>query len=361
MGFFDFVGVNGAVRTWGGDARIAPGITTPASPSRPPGYPPALTRVGALTSIGFLGNSFLSAYACLRPAFLRASPLLFLPTLLLVHLGRLGLFPGWGDGCGPLTRSQNPHRKRLGLKQQRQQHQPPAHDTTQAANGQLTSGSLALLTGDMPTGQRLAWLVLLALLLMTFLGLAAQTQTPDLRHGHRQPEPFDPTGMRHFRMMPPPQSPFEIFEPRFDPGSQPVPTDLGRLGLQIGQHDPWGLVAHFPMQQQRSRDPNLFACKALHSSLPTRPRRRHPSTDPLKRFLSHRPGFDPQIEPQERMPAARPDGVPQPAGIQPTISEHHHLPLIRDGSLQLLEQSFPMRTPRAFSLSRQHFPRHRNR
>ena len=37
----------GAVWTWGGDARIAPGITTPASPSRPPGYPPALTRVGA--------------------------------------------------------------------------------------------------------------------------------------------------------------------------------------------------------------------------------------------------------------------------------------------------------------------------
>src|SRR5260370_9218436 len=40
------VGAGGG-RTGGGDARIAPDITTPASPSRPPGYPPPLTRVGA--------------------------------------------------------------------------------------------------------------------------------------------------------------------------------------------------------------------------------------------------------------------------------------------------------------------------
>ena len=39
-----------------------------------------------LTSIGFLGDSFLSAGACPRSAFLCASPLLFPPTLLLVHL-----------------------------------------------------------------------------------------------------------------------------------------------------------------------------------------------------------------------------------------------------------------------------------
>ena len=97
-----------------------------------------------LTGIGFLSNSFLSACPCLRATFLRASPLLFPPPLLLVHLAELGLFPGWGDGFGPLARPQNPHGKRLGLKQQGQQHQPPAHDTTQAANGQLTRRSLAL-------------------------------------------------------------------------------------------------------------------------------------------------------------------------------------------------------------------------
>src|SRR5260370_16420988 len=154
----------------------------------------------------------------------------------------------------------------------------------------------------MPTGQRLAWLVLLAHLLLAFLGLTAQTQTPHLRHSYRQPKPFAPAGMRHFRLMPAPQSTFEIFEPCFDPGAQSIPTDLGLLGLQIGQDDPRGLITGFPMQQQRAPDPTLFARKALHTSLPTRPRCGHPSTNPLNPFFTHPPTFHPHIQPQHSIP-----------------------------------------------------------
>src|SRR2546422_5615814 len=97
-------------------------------------------------------------------------------------------------------------------------------------------------------------------------------------------------------MMPTPKPPLEIFEPTFRPGSESVPTDQSLLGIQIGQDDPSGLIAGFPVHQQGSIDPPFFAGKAFHLALPTRSRRGDPSTDPLKVLLSRHACFAAHID-----------------------------------------------------------------
>jgi hypothetical protein len=88
--------------------------------------------------------------------------------------------------------------------------------------------------------------------------------------------------------------------------------------------------------------------KALHRSFPTGSRRRGPSADPVKRLFAHCASLDPQIDTQERMPPTVNDHLEQPAGIQSSICHHQHLPVCGNAALQMREQAFPMRSPRAF-------------
>src|SRR5436305_7104703 len=101
---------------------------------------------GGLTSIGFLA---LSAGLLPCPAFLSFATFLFLLRFLLAHSRRGGLFLGGSDGLGPRSCPQDAHGQWCGLVLPRQQDQPAAHHTTQAASGQLSQRSRAASLANM--------------------------------------------------------------------------------------------------------------------------------------------------------------------------------------------------------------------
>lgn len=152
-------------------------------------------------------------------------------------------------------------------------------------------------------------------LMLLFLGLAADTHRPDLGHSHCQPEPLHTTCGLHFAVMPAPQAALKIFEACFNPGAHPIPTHLSLLWFQIGEYRPGRFVTSFPMHEQRTRQAAGFPRKAFHCSFPTCAWRGGPSADPIKGLLASCSCFDPQIDAQERMPAIVDNRLEQPASI----------------------------------------------
>src|SRR2546421_1575498 len=94
------------------------------------------------------------------------------------------------------------------------------------------------------------------------------------------------------------------------------------------------LIALLPLQQQCALQPTLLLGKTLHHALPLGPRLGNPATDPVKRLFALGSCLDPQIDPQERMPATGHNGCIEPPSVQPTISEHQDLPVGWHAALQ---------------------------
>lgn len=60
------------------------------------------------------------------------------------------------------------------------------------------------------------------------------------------------------------------------------------------------------------------------------------------------------------MPAPRGDGLKEPFGIQAPIGGDNDRPLVRHTAVQLLEERFPLRLPRALGRGAQDMPGHRD-
>ena len=160
--------------------------------------------------------------------------------------------------------------------------------------------------------------------------------------------------------MPAQASALDILEARINPHSQAIPRHIGLRRSQIGEHDPWMLITHFPLHQQRATQSALLLGKTLHHALPLRPRRRHPATDPVKGLFPNGTGLDRQINAQEWLPATGHNGRIEPPGIQAAIRQPQHFPVSGHTALQALQQPFPVRTPRALGMRPNHFPGHWN-
>jgi len=63
------------------------------------------------------------------------------------------------------------------------------------------------------------------------VALAADGQQPPSRQGDGQPQPFGVGGIAHAGVLPLPAAALDFLEAVFDPGAEPVPTDVGRLRL----------------------------------------------------------------------------------------------------------------------------------
>src|SRR6266478_1546408 len=116
------------------------------------------------------------------------------------------------------------------------------------------------------------------------------------------------------------------------------------------------LIALLPLHQQGTNQSAFLAGKALYASLPVGPRSWNPSADPVKVAFPSSTCLDPKIDPQERMPSILHNSLKEPASIESAISQDQDLPVSRNTALQVLQQLFPIRTPRSLGMRSDHFP-----
>src|SRR5207247_8848500 len=102
----------------------------------------------------------------------------------------------------------------------------------------------------------------------------------------------------------------------FDPPPQPIPTSRPGLRRQIGEDQPWILVARLPARQQGTVELAVTAFEGDTRALPGRARLGHQG---LQRYPTHgafgtkRPAG---VDAQKGMPAQAGDAPKQPTGIQ---------------------------------------------
>src|SRR5688500_7591723 len=123
-----------------------------------------------------------------------------------------------------------------------------------------------------------------------------------------------------------PPTPFAVFEPTLDPGSQSIPSHIGLHAGQVGHHKPGFAVARVPTRQEGARQLASSGCKAGNRTRP-------PLTDAADHLRQRAKGrralraiLPLAIDTQEGMPSQALNRCKEPVGVQPTIGEDNDGP-----------------------------------
>jgi len=123
----------------------------------------------------------------------------------------------------------------------RQQHQPPATETTQGARRPAATGAP---TGDVGCRQCLhleRW--------VRHLGGTANAHHPHGRQRHGQPPPFGALRVGHFGLLPLPTAAFGVLGADLNPGAHAIPDGCGGIRRQVGQDQPGFGICRIPARQ----------------------------------------------------------------------------------------------------------------
>src|SRR6266487_5657728 len=119
--------------------------------------------------------------------------------------------------------------------------------------------------------------------------------------------------------MPAPLPSLVVLKPAFDPGPQAIPRPMHLLWRQVGDNDPGLFIPRLSTEEQSAFQLVLLVGKTRHPLRPLRSGGGEPVGDPFPPIAARKPGFGPQIDAQERMPALRHDLSIQPGSIQAAI------------------------------------------
>ena len=166
------------------------------------------------------------------------------------------------------------------------------------------------------------------------VGLAAHTDGPQGGDRQSSPEALGPGRVEHLGLLPMPPTPFAVFEPTLDPGSQSIPRHIGLHAGQVGHHKPGFAVARGPTRQEGAPQLASSGCKAGNRTCPpladaaAHLRQRAKGRRALRAILPL------AIDAQEGMLSQALNRCKEPVGIQPTLGEDNDGPSGRDTRLR---------------------------
>src|SRR5438132_5311447 len=173
-------------------------------------------------------------------------------------------------------------------------------------------------------------------------------QQPQGRHGDRQPQTRRPFGFGHVRPVPLPAAALGDLKTLLNPRAQPIAT--GRTGLrrQIGQDQPWILVARLPARQQGTVELAVAAFEGHARPLPRGAWLRHQRLEGNPAHLALGTEGTTRVDAKKGVPSQTGNAPKQTESVQATIGQHEDRPRPWDRPVHLTQHAQPLPPPGMF-------------